>query len=145
MCAELGVAKEKKTIIKGSHKFDTMQEVLDSFITKFVLCPKCHLPEINLFEEKKILKGACRACGKVAKLDNTHKISSYIVKNIPKNEGKMKTEFGTTGQDYKEGSNDKKVKKGKKDKDKKKGKKEEEENEEEDKKGKFWRKFRLID
>jgi translation initiation factor 5 len=56
MCAELGVAKEKKTIIKGSHTFDSIQKVLDAFIVKFVLCPKCNLPEINLLNEKKVLK-----------------------------------------------------------------------------------------
>lgn len=89
MCAELGVAKEKKSIIKGKHSFDDLQQVLDAFITKYLLCPKCNLPETTLFEEKKLLKGACRACGKVSKLDNAHKITGYIIKNIPKGMSEM--------------------------------------------------------
>lgn len=52
MCAELGVAKEKKSIIKGKHTYDELLVVLDSFITKFILCPLWKLPEINLFAEK---------------------------------------------------------------------------------------------
>lgn len=40
MCAELGVAKEKKSIIKGKHSYEDLVVVLDSFISKFILCPK---------------------------------------------------------------------------------------------------------
>ena len=37
MCAELGVAKEKKTVIKGKHSYDDLLHELDRFIVKFIL------------------------------------------------------------------------------------------------------------
>lgn len=126
MCAELGVAKEKKSIIKGKHSFDDLQQVLDAFIAKYLLCQKCNLPETSLFEEKKLLKAACRACGKVSKLDNGHKITGYILKNIPKGmsemEGAVKVE-----EEKDEGKTKTKGKKIKKTKEDKKDEEEEEE------------------
>ena len=84
MCMEFGVSKEKKSIIKGKHTYEELLTKLDTFIAKYLLCPKCELPEISLFSDKDILKGKCRACGNVGKLDNSHKLTGYIIKNIPK-------------------------------------------------------------
>lgn len=117
MCAELGVAKEKKSIIKGSHKYEDLLPVLDSFIHKFLLCPKCKLPEISLFAEKKLLKCSCRACGKVATMDNTHRVSTYITKNIPKEMSEIDIPTNNI-----EPTDQKKTKKGKKGKKVKKNK-----------------------
>jgi len=121
MCAELGVGREKKSIIKGKHEYDDLLEKLDSFIIKFILCPKCKLPEISLFAEKKTLKGGCRACGKVSTLDNSHKISNFIVRNIPKDMSEIDVNI-RMGKDENKGK--KKRKKGKKGKEE--GKEEEE-------------------
>lgn len=51
-----------------------MQELLDKFIKKYVLCPKCKLPEIHrkILITKKEIKSTCRSCGETCKLDNTH-------------------------------------------------------------------------
>jgi translation initiation factor 5 len=114
MCYELGVAKEKSTIIKGKHTYDTLIVYLDQFIKKFILCPKCKLPEMSLFAEKKLLKGCCRACGKVAKLDNTHKITNHIINNIPKDMSEIDVRKVDEGDDKpKAGKKGKKSKKGK--------------------------------
>lgn len=126
MCSELGVGKEKKSIIKGKHEYDNLLEKLDSFIIKFILCPKCKLPEISLFAEKKILKGACRACGKVSKLDNSHKISGYILRNIPKDMSEIEVKIKMGDEDENPKKKEKKGKKVKKDKKSKEDAKEEE-------------------
>ena len=123
MCAELGVGKEKKSIIKGSHSYEILVEKLDSFICKFIICPKCKLPEISLFAEKKALKGGCRACGKVSTLDSTHKISNHIIRNIPKDMSEIDVKIKVEDDSAKKG----KGKKGKKSKKDKEEKKEEEE------------------
>jgi hypothetical protein len=53
-------------------------------IDKFVLCPKCKLPEISIITKKgkDDIKGKCRACGNISKLDDKHKFSTYI-RNFP--------------------------------------------------------------
>lgn len=81
---EFGVSKEKTSIIKGKHTYEEVLSKLDSFIEKYLLCPKCELPEISLFSDKDVLKGKCRACGNAGKLDNSHKLTGYIIKNMPK-------------------------------------------------------------
>lgn len=34
--------------------------------------------------EQKILKSRCRACGTTSTLDNTHRVTSFLMKNLPK-------------------------------------------------------------
>ena len=40
--------KNERYIVNGSHNAEKLQEILDSFIEKFVLCPSCENPETNL-------------------------------------------------------------------------------------------------
>ena len=40
--------KNERYIVNGSHNAEKLQEILDSFIEKFVLCPGCENPETNL-------------------------------------------------------------------------------------------------
>ena len=124
MWYELGVAKEKKTIIKGKHTYEDLLVVLDQFIHKYILCPKCKLPEITLFGEKKVLKCKCRACGKIKKLDNSHKVVGHILKNIPKDMSEIDGDMAGEEADEKDGKKKKKDKKDKKEKKSKKSKKE---------------------
>ena len=67
-------------ILNGEFVLDQMQKNLDKFITKYVCCSKCTLPEITIkiIEEK--VKGDCRSCGHQALLDNKHRIASFMVK-----------------------------------------------------------------
>ena len=87
--AELGAQSkylqaESKALLNGSHRQGDLQSTLDKFIEKFVLCPKCHLPEINInVKKKRDLFMDCRSCGHVAPMDMSHKICSYIAKNPP--------------------------------------------------------------
>ena len=40
--------KNDRYIVNGSHDPDKLQEILDNFIEKFVLCPECENPETTL-------------------------------------------------------------------------------------------------
>lgn len=75
--------KEERSIIKGKFRREDLQECLDNFIGKFILCPKCHLPELRLIVKKKDLCGVCDACGVRPTLDRTHKLTSYIINHPP--------------------------------------------------------------
>ena len=89
ICAELGVSKEKKSIIKGRHEYPDILKVLDQFIHKFLLCKKCEIPETTLYADGKLLASKCRACGHKSSLDNSHKVTNYMLKNLPKNMGEI--------------------------------------------------------
>ena len=94
---ELGANTEMKQnsyLINGSHTVEKMQELLDRFIKKYVLCPKCHLPEIHgkIKVTKKEIKSTCRSCGATEKLDNVHDFATYIRRNPPKYEEDEKVE-----------------------------------------------------
>jgi translation initiation factor 5 len=86
MCAELGASKEKKSIIKGHHTYDSLITHLDKFIEKYLLCKRCKYPETTLYITKqRQLMGRCRACSTVNTLDGMHKAGAYLIKEMPKN------------------------------------------------------------
>ena len=86
---ELGSSTETKSnsyLINGNHKVEQMQELLDKFIKKYVLCPKCLLPEIHgkiRIGKKNEIKSTCRSCGFTGKLDSEHYFATYIRSHPP--------------------------------------------------------------
>merc|ERR1712072_353366 len=44
--------EEDKSIVNGAHETSTAQQLVDKFIDKFVLCPNCKLPEIDMMVKK---------------------------------------------------------------------------------------------
>ena len=40
--------KNDRYIVNGSHEANKLQDMLDGFIRKFVLCPECDNPETDL-------------------------------------------------------------------------------------------------
>ncbi|KAK2195936.1 bifunctional W2 domain/Translation initiation factor IF2-IF5 domain/Translation initiation factor IF2-IF5 [Babesia duncani] len=91
---------EEKALINGAHNEKILTLILDKFIDKYVLCPNCHLPEIEVLVKKGILSCRCNACGHQGLLDMTHKAASYMAKNP-----------ATTNESSKQKSLDKKVRK----------------------------------
>lgn len=82
---ELGAQTDIKNdlyLINGNHSADKLQPFIDKFIEKYVLCPKCKLPEIRIFLKKGEIRSKCRACGTISKLDEKHKFANHI-KNFP--------------------------------------------------------------
>ncbi|KAI8303619.1 putative eukaryotic translation initiation factor 5 [Colletotrichum sp. SAR11_59] len=83
---------DDRWIINGSHNAAKLQDHLDGFINKFVLCKKCKNPEtdVNIKDGRILLD--CKACGQRSEVDLRLKLSSYILKNQPKKGKKDKAE-----------------------------------------------------
>lgn len=56
--------KDERFIVNGSHEANKLQDLLDGFIKKFVLCPECDNPETVLAVQtkKSVLSQTCKAC-----------------------------------------------------------------------------------
>ena len=76
-------------IVNGAHDGRKLQDMLDGFITKFVLCGKCNNPEtvLEITKQQTILKN-CKACGAVSNVDMRHKLTTFILKNPPPKKNK---------------------------------------------------------
>lgn len=77
-------SKNERYIVNGEHDANRLQDLLDGFIKKFVLCPACDNPETTLSVRRNQIHSKCKACGHSHVIDSRHKLSSYIVKNPPK-------------------------------------------------------------
>ncbi len=91
---ELGTQTDIKNgdyIISGKHPFDKLEELLEKFIKKYVLCPSkdCQKPEINILIKDNQIRCKCRACPHTDILDSKHKLAPYIIRFPPKDKSKM--------------------------------------------------------
>ncbi|KAK9875821.1 hypothetical protein WA026_009608 [Henosepilachna vigintioctopunctata] len=77
--------KNERFIVNGSHDANKLQDLLDGFIRKFVLCPECDNPETDLLVSTKrnTISQGCKACGFHGLLESNHKLMTYILKNPP--------------------------------------------------------------
>jgi len=77
--------KHDRYIVNGSHNSEKLQELLDGFIRKFVLCPECENPETvySVHAKSGIIYNSCQACGYAGKLDMTHKVTTFMLRNPP--------------------------------------------------------------
>lgn len=77
--------KNDRFIVNGSHDATKLQDLLDGFIRKFVLCPECDNPETTLTvsQKKGTINQACKACGYHGPLEFNHKLNTFIIKNPP--------------------------------------------------------------
>jgi translation initiation factor 5 len=78
--------KNERYIVNGCHDAGRMQDMLDGFIKKFVLCEKCDNPETVLKVKKNMIGASCKACGHIFTLDMRHKLTTFICKNPPEKE-----------------------------------------------------------
>lgn len=81
--------KDDRWIINGAHESAKLQDHLDGFINKFVLCKKCKNPEtdVNINNDRILLD--CKACGQRTEVDLRLKLSGHILKTQPGKKGKM--------------------------------------------------------
>ncbi|KAK5100250.1 eukaryotic translation initiation factor 5 [Exophiala xenobiotica] len=84
--------KDDRWIINGAHQSDKLQESLDGFINKFVLCKDCKNPETEFVVKDGRILLDCKACGQRTNVDIRHKLSGFILKNEPKGGKKGKKE-----------------------------------------------------
>ncbi|KAJ4298169.1 eukaryotic translation initiation factor 5 [Kalmusia sp. IMI 367209] len=82
---------DDRWIINGAHDASKLQDYLDGFISKFVLCKKCKNPETVMEVKDGRIKLDCKACGQVSDVDLRLKLSSFILKNQPKKGKKDKS------------------------------------------------------
>lgn len=77
--------KNERFIVNGSHDAAKLQDLLDGFIRKFVLCPECDNPETDLLvsTKKGTISQGCKACGFHGPLEVNHKVNTFILKNPP--------------------------------------------------------------
>uniref|UniRef100_A0A914WNN3 Eukaryotic translation initiation factor 5 n=1 Tax=Plectus sambesii TaxID=2011161 RepID=A0A914WNN3_9BILA len=75
--------KNERYIVNGEHDASKLQEILDGFIRKFVLCPACDNPETVLSIRNGKIYQACRACGNAGLINQKHKLVTFILKNPP--------------------------------------------------------------
>ncbi|KAI9504380.1 eukaryotic translation initiation factor 5 [Coemansia spiralis] len=75
--------KNEKYIVNGAHEVSKLQDILDGFIDKFVLCGNCKCPETDLIVKDQFIVKKCKACGKRTDVDMRHKLTTFILKNPP--------------------------------------------------------------
>lgn len=78
--------KTNRALVNGSFVTNVLQEALTGYIKKFVLCPSCGNPEtVQEMKGKKksaIIMLNCKACGASEMADNTHKLVTFIIKEM---------------------------------------------------------------
>ncbi|KAI9886455.1 MAG: hypothetical protein M1823_001773 [Watsoniomyces obsoletus] len=82
---------DDRWIINGAHEASKLQDYLDGFISKFVLCKKCKNPETDVVIKDGRIVLDCKACGQRSDVDIRLKLSSFILKNQPKKGKKDKS------------------------------------------------------
>lgn len=80
--------RDDRWIINGAHDAPKLQDYLDGFINKFVLCKKCKNPETDVVIKDERILLDCKACGVRSDVDLRLKLSGFILKNQPKKGGK---------------------------------------------------------
>ncbi len=78
-------------LVNGQHDSGKLQDLLDGFINRFVLCGSCKNPETDIINGKDdILTRDCKACGQRTPIDVRHKLYTFISKNPIKKSGGKK-------------------------------------------------------
>ncbi|KAL9137173.1 MAG: hypothetical protein Q9175_001630 [Cornicularia normoerica] len=83
---------DDRWIINGAHEASKLQDYLDGFINKFVLCKMCKNPETEVKIKDGHITLDCKACGRRSDVDLRLKLSSFILKNQPRKGKKDKAE-----------------------------------------------------
>jgi len=99
--------KNDRFIVNGAHEAGKLQQMLDVFIKKFVLCPGCENPEtvLQVHAKKQIISQTCKACGYNGTLDMRHKLTTFILKNPPEVSPAAQGASLTEGKKSKRGKN----------------------------------------
>jgi len=96
--------KNGRYIINGVHESSKLQEFLDGFIEKYVLCKSCRNPEtiLNCFQKSATIVITCSACGYSGTITKDDKLAAYILKSLPidKSSAKKKNEKRTKKKKY---------------------------------------------
>jgi translation initiation factor 5 len=83
---------DDRWIINGAHEASKLQDYLDGFINRFVLCKNCKNPETVVIIKDGRISLDCKACGHRSDVDLRLKLSGFILKQEPKKGKKDKAE-----------------------------------------------------
>lgn len=72
---------DDRWIINGAHDALKLQDYLDGFISKFVLCKKCQNPETDTLIKNDQIYLDCKACGQRSDVDPRLKLSTFIIRD----------------------------------------------------------------
>lgn len=75
--------EEERFLLDGTHGLAQLDEVLEAFIRKYVLCPRCRLPETKLAFSSTKVALCCAACGSRECLGPTDRLLPFMLKNRP--------------------------------------------------------------
>jgi translation initiation factor 5 len=76
--------KNDRWIVNGKHDQSTLENLLESFIAKFLLCGTCRNPETTMTVlQSGNIDMRCKACGNTTRADPVHKLCTFIQKNPP--------------------------------------------------------------
>lgn len=78
--------KSERYIVNGAHEPEKLQDILDGFIQKYVLCQNCANPEtiLSVSKKKEIIGTSCMACGHAGTIPAANdRVAAYILKNPP--------------------------------------------------------------
>ncbi len=75
---------DDRWIINGAHEASKLQDHLDGFISRFVLCKNCTNPETDVVIKDGNILLDCKACGQRSNVDLRLKLSGFILKNQQK-------------------------------------------------------------
>ncbi|KAJ1830322.1 eukaryotic translation initiation factor 5 [Coemansia sp. RSA 2711] len=74
----------ERFIVNGAHEAERLQQLLDGFIDRYVLCASCKSPETDLkVSGDQTITRICMACGQISSVNMGHRLSTYIIKNPP--------------------------------------------------------------
>ncbi|KAL1988484.1 hypothetical protein VTN96DRAFT_9539 [Rasamsonia emersonii] len=79
---------DDRWIINGAHDAQKLQDYLDGFIAKFVLCKKCKNPETDVVIKDNRILLDCKACGQRSEVDPRLKLSTFILRQTSAKGGK---------------------------------------------------------
>jgi translation initiation factor 5 len=77
------ITKNKEVVIPNFNKTEigkNLDDVIETFICKFVICPACQNPETSYVINKKIVNRKCASCGSISSVEQT-KYVSRLAKN----------------------------------------------------------------
>jgi translation initiation factor 5 len=77
--------KNERYIVNGAHDSTKLQDLLDGFIAKWVLCASCENPEtvLSVNQKKGNITASCKACGYSGVISGQEKLATYILKYPP--------------------------------------------------------------
>ena len=71
---------DSQLAIKGHPGLKHVQDALYAYIEKYILCPRCRLPELRLYPRKDKIRTKCDSCGHTGKTVNG-KVDAFILKH----------------------------------------------------------------